>query len=352
MLTEQQEQVLTELLASMGVDAPFRPVCRLAGDGSNRGFCRLAAGGATYLAVLPDPADAGGVAEARAACNLGRHFHGRGAAVPEIFGCDAATGLLLMEDLGDLRLHDLILARGPEDEQVRERCRQALEALAWLQIETRQGFDPDWCWDTPRYDRQLMLTRESGYFRRALCEEYLGLTRLPDGLAAEFLFLADRAAQEPADYVLHRDFQSRNLMVRETGVGIIDFQGARLGPLAYDAASLLIDPYAGFSPLAQEELLHWYLDRLAGHIPLDRARFLEGYYYMSLQRNLQIAGAFAFLAGTRGKTFFRQYIAPALGSLRFRLAEPQGHDFPLLRGVVAQAGEALGRLQIKQESQR
>jgi len=340
-LTQHEERILAGLLVAMGSNSVFRPVCRLAGDGSNRGFCRLSADGATYLAVLPDPADARGVAEARAACNLGRHFHGRGAAVPEIFGCDAETGLLLMEDLGDVRLHDLILARGQEDGQVREYCRQALAALAWLQTETRQGFDPCWCWDTPRYDRQLMLARESGYFRRALCEEYLGLTGLPPGLETEFLFLAEQAAQEPADYVLHRDYQSRNLMVKEGRVRIIDFQGARLGPLGYDAASLLIDPYAGFGRLLQEELLHCYLDRLADHIPLDRARFLEGYYYMALQRNLQIAGAFAFLAGTRGKPFFRQYIGPALASLDTRLAEPQGRDFPLLRGVVGQAGDSL-----------
>lgn len=337
MLTEKQEQILAGLLQSLGIAGEFRPVGRMTGDGSNRGFCRVAAGAASYLVVLPDPADPRGLAEARSACHLGRHFHGRGAAVPEIFACDPESGLLLMEDLGDLRLHELILAKGLEDQQVRECYQQALAALAWLQTETCQGFQPEWCWDTPRYDQQLMLTRESGYFQRAFCEEYLDLASLPAGLSAEFLFLAKQAAREPSSFVLHRDYQSRNLMVQGGKVRIIDFQGARLGPLGYDLASLLIDPYAGLSLSLQEELLVSYLDLLAVHIPLDRARFIEGYYYMALQRNLQIVGAFAFLAGTREKPFFRQFIEPAIASLSAHLAAPQGRDFPLLGGVVEQA---------------
>jgi hypothetical protein len=214
--------------------------------------------------------------------------------------------------------------------------RQALSALAHLQTETRQGFQPDWCWDTPRYDRALMLTRESGYFQKALCEDFLGMNSLPQGLGQEFVFLAERAMQEPADFILHRDFQSRNLMVHKGKVRIIDFQGARLGPLGYDPASLLIDPYAGLSQDRQQALLGCYLDALASHIPLDRGQFIEGYYYMALQRNLQILGAFAFLSKVRGKEFFKQFIIPAVNTLHEHLATPQGRDFPLLRAVTEQ----------------
>ncbi|MDH4332346.1 MAG: phosphotransferase [Desulfobulbaceae bacterium] len=339
MFTDQQTQALSRLLAAKGLPPDVQVGQRMAGDGSDREFYRLAVGDLSLLAVLPSAGQPLGMPEARSAYAIGCHFFKHGAAVPEIYGFAEECGLLLFEDLGDTKLHDLVLQHGVQAPEVEAYYRQALVVLAHLQTETRQGFQPEWCWDTPRYDRALMLARESGYFRKALCEDFLGMTNLPQGLGAEFVFLAERAMEEPADFILHRDFQSRNLMVHKGKVMIIDFQGARLGPLGYDPASLLIDPYAGLSPNRQQILLECYLDALASHIPLDRGRFIEGYYYMALQRNLQILGAFAFLSKSRGKQFFRQFIKPAAGTLHEHLAAPQGRDFPSLRAVVEQLGD-------------
>lgn len=337
MFTDQHRQALGRLLAAQGFPPEIQVADRMAGDGSDRQFYRLAVGELSLLAILPGAGQPQGMAEARAAYLIGQHFFREGAAVPRIYGFAEECGLILCEDLGDTKLHDLVLQQGAEAEEVEAYYRQALVVLAHLQTETRHGFQPDWCWDTPRYDRELMLARESGYFRKALCEDFLGMSGLPQGLEQEFVFLAERAAQEPADFILHRDFQSRNLMVCEGKIRIIDFQGARLGPLGYDPASLLIDPYAGLSSDRQQALLGCYLDALAAHIPLDRGRFLEGYYYMALQRNLQILGAFAFLSKNRGKQFFRQFIKPAATTLHEHLAAPQGRDCPCLRAVVEQA---------------
>ena len=337
MFTDQHRQALGKLLAAQGFPPEIEVADRMAGDGSDRQFYRLAVGELSLLAILPGAGQPQGMAEARAAYLIGQHFFRCGAAVPRIYGFAEECGLILCEDLGDTKLHDLVLRQGAQAEEVEAYYRQALVALAHLQTETRHGFQPDWCWDTPRYDRELMLARESGYFRKALCEDFLGMNDLPQGLDQEFVFLAERAAQEPADFILHRDFQSRNLMVCEGKIRIIDFQGARLGPLGYDPASLLIDPYAGLSSDRQQALLGCYLDALAVHIPLDRGRFLEGYYYMALQRNLQILGAFAFLSKNRGKQFFRQFIKPAATTLHEHLAAPQGRDFPCLRAVMEQA---------------
>ena len=336
MFTDQHRQALNRLLAEQGLPSEIPMAQKMAGDGSDRQFYRFVAGGLSLLAVLPSVSQAQGMAEARAADALGRHFFAQGAAVPRIYGFAEECGLLLFEDLGDTKLHDLVLQQGADAPEVDAYYRQALTALAHLQTETRDGFQPEWCWDTPCYDRELMLARESGYFQKALCEDFLGMRDLPQGLGREFVSLADRAMQEPADFILHRDFQSRNLMICGGKVRIIDFQGARLGPLGYDPASLLIDPYAGLSSARQQALLGCYLDALASHIPLDRGRFIEGYYYMALQRNLQILGAFAFLSKNKGKQFFRQFIKPAAATLHEHLAAPQGRDFPCLRTVVAQ----------------
>jgi len=335
--TDQQKQALAKLLAAQGVSPEIQVVEKMSGDGSDRQFYRLAVGEGSQLAVLPGTSQPQGLAEARAAHAIGCHFFESGVAVPRICGFAEECGLILFEDLGDIKLHDLVLQRGAEAPEVDAYYRQALAALAHLQTETREGFQPEWCWDTPRYDRALMLARESGYFQKALCEDFLGMSDLPQGLVQEFVFLADRAMQEPVDFILHRDFQSRNLMICEGKVRIIDFQGARLGPLGYDPASLLIDPYAGLSSDRQQTLLGCYLDALASHIPLDRGRFIEGYYYVALQRNLQILGAFAFLSKNKGKQFFRQFITPAATTLHIHLAAPQGRDFPCLRAVVEQA---------------
>ncbi|MFA6499218.1 MAG: phosphotransferase [Desulfurivibrionaceae bacterium] len=337
MFTDQHRQALGRLLAAQGLPPAIQVAERMAGDGSDRQFYRFAVGGLSLLAVLPSATQAQGMAEARAANAIGQHFFRHGAAVPRIFGFAEDCGLIICEDLGDTKLHDLVLRQGVEAPEVDTYYRHALAALAHLQTETRQGFQAEWCWDTPRYDRELMLARESGYFQKALCEDFLGMSGLPQGLGQEFIFLAERAMQEPADFILHRDFQSRNLMVCEGKIRIIDFQGARLGPLGYDPASLLIDPYVGLSLNRQQALLGYYLDALASHIPLDRGRFIEGYYYMALQRNLQILGAFAFLSKNRGKQFFRQFITPAARTLHEHLAAPQGRDFPCLRAVVEQA---------------
>jgi len=339
--TDQHRQALGRLLIEQGFSPEIQVADRMAGDGSDRQFYRLAVGDLSLLAVLPSASQSLGMAEARAANAIGQHFYRHGAAVPKIYGFAEDCGLILCEDLGDTKLHDLVLQHGVQAPEVEAYYRQALAALAYLQTETRQGFQPDWCWDTPRYDRELMLARESGYFQKALCEDFLGMRNLPQGLGQEFVFLADRAMQEPDDFILHRDFQSRNLMVCEGKIRIIDFQGARLGPLGYDPASLLIDPYVGLSSDRQQALLGCYLDALASHIPLDRGRFIEGYYYMALQRNLQILGAFAFLSKNRGKQFFRQFITPAARTLHEHLAAPQGRDFPCLHAVVEQVRNLL-----------
>ena len=264
---------------------------------------------------------------------IGRYLFDRGVPVPELFGYDEKSGIIIAEDLGDLLLHGLIKQQTVSSPIVWQRSRQALEGLVRLQLAGSDGFTEDYCWDTPRYDKQVMVERESNYFLSAFCKGYLGLD-VESGLKEEFQRLAERASREPADFILHRDFQSRNLMIDGDSIRIIDFQGARFGPLGYDLASLLMDPYAGLSADQQQELLDHYCALMAQHMPFDHQRFLEGYYYLFLQRNLQILGAFAFLSKQKGKVFFKEFIKPAAASFRAHLEKRQGADFPGLRALT------------------
>ncbi|MDF1615072.1 aminoglycoside phosphotransferase family protein [Desulfurivibrio dismutans] len=334
------EQLLERLgYRHRGVEA----LTPLAADGSQRLFvrCRFKEGPPVLL-VAPGGQRERGMAEARAAFAIGRHLQQAGVPVPAIYGFDAASGTLAMEDLGATLLYDRLRHRPPGVE-LKKLYQQAIAALLSLQVAARPGFPVESCWDTPRYDRRLMLERESGYFYQALVQAMLGRDAMSVGLAAEFAALADRAAVEPADFVLHRDYQCRNLMLQQQEkIRIIDFQGARLGPLAYDLAALLYDPYAALAPARREELLDFYLQQAQAMIAdFDRAAFVGGWYFLALQRNLQILGAFAFLSQQRKKKFFAAFIKPAATQLAELLAQPPGRNFPLLQKLTREINRQL-----------
>jgi aminoglycoside/choline kinase family phosphotransferase len=336
----------TGLISRREADAPLTSlvVQRLAGDGSSRRFWRVGrvgrqSGGPICLAVAPAGRTEQDMMEAGAARTIGMHLYDHGVRVPAQYGWDAEAGLLLFEDLGDVKLHDLVeQSRNQLGEMdlhaVRPWYVQAVQQLALMQIHGAVGFDRDWCWDTREYDRPLMLSRESGYFLRAFWQELLGQELMP-GIAEEFEQIATAASQAPAAFFLHRDFQSRNIMVQNGQLSFIDFQGGRMGPLGYDLASLLIDPYTALPSSLQEELLQVYLDAVMALHPVDTRQFRRQYTFLALQRNLQIIGAFSFLSRVRGKVFFTRFIAPALTSLAERLRDQELRDLRVLPLLAA-----------------
>ncbi len=309
-------------------------------DGSQRRFCRLIhRDGSRVIGIAPPADDPVGLKEAVAGWHIGRHLLACQAPVPELYGFDRNSGLLVCEDLGEVRLHELIQQKGVTSDQVVKLYQQTVVELAKMQVRAREDFDCSWCWDTPRYDRQLMLNRESGYFLQAFCLDLLNLAVEEQELACEFSLLADRAALADASFFLHRDFQSRNIMVQENRVRFIDYQAGRLGPAGYDLASLLIDPYAALPQSLQDQLLELYLQTLTALVPCNRQQFHREYLLLAIQRNLQILGAFAFLSQQRNKPFFRQYIPPALRSLQSLLAKVGYGEYPCLTSLVNRAGE-------------
>ena len=299
--------------ASAWVDAQVE-ITDLVPDGSSRRFFRVRGSGVgSYIAVLPPQHDGLGMDEAAAFARIGRHLHRTGVPVPAICAHDPGTGLVLCEDLGTRRLFEQVAEYGPE--QSLSLYEQTVCCLARMQIRAAKGFDPSWCWDTPRYDRRLMEERESGYFLQACCTDLLGLEFDRAAVTAECALLAAEASRAPARFFLHRDFQCRNIMLQGSKVWFIDFQGGRLGPLAYDLASLLLDPYAGLPQTMQQHLQAVYLETLQKEMSYDADQFRREYILLALQRNLQVLGAFAFLSHMRGKTFFARFLQPALASL-------------------------------------
>jgi aminoglycoside/choline kinase family phosphotransferase len=143
--------------------------------------------------------------------------------------------------------------------------------------------------------------------------------------------MSSRAA---GHFLLYRDFQSRNIMVRENGIGLVDWQGARRGPLGYDLASLLLDPYVELSGIEIEHLYGFYRELLVDHDTEMADPFDRYYPYLAIQRNLQILGAFAFLSRERKKTYFEAYIPASLKSLRRLLRELNDPGLSPLRDLL------------------
>ena len=317
----------------------------VAADGSIRVFFRLhCADDRRAILIAPGEGSVAAHREARASWLIGRHLSANGAPTPTLYAFDDSSLALLCEDLGTLLLFTRARAldhNAPGDrEKLRALYRQTITALLAMQLRAAVGFDPDWCCDTPGYDKKLMLERESGYFLRAFWLDLLGQEK-PAALAGEFHQLADIASQAPARFFLHRDFQSRNIMIHDGWPRFIDYQAGRLGPLGYDLASLLIDPYVGLDQAMRRELLGFYLTELQKQLPVDEESFHRHFLALAMQRNLQILGAFAFLSQRRGKIFFTAYLRPALASLHELLADPMFSFMPTLKGCIQRAEELL-----------
>lgn len=323
--------------AAAALGASLRGAQPLAGDGSDRHFFRLLGSPTVILLHHPHPPGLK-LNENDSYFHLGRHLRKQGAPVPEIYEYCREEGWMLLEDLGDVHLVAAVQREADFSAggQLRFRYGQALEILVDLQVRGREGFDPAWCFDTPVVHRPFLWERELGYFVRAYLQGHVGLKLGMAALAPDFERLLTGALPPAPNFFLHRDYQSRNLMIKNGQLRVIDFQGGRLGPLGYDLAALLIDPYVNLEPAWQEELLATYLDLLEERLPgLDRQAFTEQYRHLALCRNLQILGAFAYLIRVKQKAGFSRYLPLALDGLRRRLAE-RGGEFPLLEGVIAQ----------------
>jgi len=340
---------IERLLLQAGLSpVPQSTYVSLAGDGSDRSFFRIALlSGGSCLAVFPSASmtTREALAESYSTYAIAKHLKNNGVSVPQVYAYDTTTGGVLFEYLGNTLLYDIVKKcnSSPFDYY-----RQALDELVLFQVKGVTGFKESYSWDTSLYDRQLMLSRESGYFLREFCSEYLGLSSFSEQLEADFKSLADRVSREGHDYLLHRDFQSRNLMVNDKRVFIIDFQGARFGPLGYDVASFINDPYIGLDSEQKTELLDYYLKTVSSYLACTPAQFIRGYYHIALQRNLQVLGAYAFLSQKKSKLFFKDFIEPAFASLSTLIRGDLAGRYPGLEKLITEiADNKLVQLQVR-----
>lgn len=307
------EDRVWQYLRRTGVTAAAQ-VSRLHGDASNRAYLRVKPHDAApfVLAVHPEPFHAGTLRQLKVAELLGR----LAIPVPTLLGHAGDLGILALEDLGEETLQDWI-DDGEHDPT--GLYRQAVDLIIAL-----QGAQPV-SHETPEppFDialDQATLTRELHFFRSEFLGAHRGTTITESQSRAfdrEFRSIAVDLAEEPR-VLCHRDYHSRNLMVRQQQLVVIDFQDARWGPCTYDLVSLLRDCYVDLEP----ELVSDMTDRFLAATPRGRSdSFRERFDLMSVQRHLKALGTFGHQIAVANRQGFTSAVPRTLGYLRRTLNE-------------------------------
>jgi len=284
--------------------------------GSGRAIVRLTAGTQSAIGVLYSVRE-----ENVAFIEFSRHFRSHGLPVPEIYAEDLAQGAYLEEDLGDTTLFQYLSWNRTGDviaPKAVEAYRKTVAQLPRFQVEAGRDLNYSVCYPRDRFDRQS-ITWDLNYFKYY----FLRLAGIPfneQALEDDFNRLTDFLLSAGLDYFLYRDFQSRNVMLRDGQPFFLDYQGGRKGALQYDIASLLFDGKADLPPALRRQLLDHYLDCLAAYLPVDRDAFMRHYYAYVYVRILQALGAYGFRGFYERKGHFLQSVPYALKNLRW-LAE-------------------------------
>ncbi|MGD9063612.1 MAG: sugar phosphate nucleotidyltransferase [Desulfobacterales bacterium] len=305
---------------------------KLKGDGSERQWYRLKADHQSIIMVDHGIRQTAMTSELDSFVHLGRHLFQRGVPVPEIYYYDTFSGLVFLEDLGDVHLQQTV--RSKKTSAVAAIYEPVIDQLIRLSCNGADKFDRNWTYQTSDYNRELILEKECRYFLEAFLNDFLNFKERYDDFQTDFNALADKALQTPITGFMHRDMQSRNIMIKGRKIYFIDFQGGRLGPIQYDLASLLIDPYVEIPPDVQADLLDYCIEALSAVTEVDSEKFRSCYHYCRLTRNLQILGAFAYLSKVKGKRQFENYMPAAVRSLRSTLAAGAQGEFPALEAIT------------------
>jgi aminoglycoside/choline kinase family phosphotransferase len=249
-----------------------------------------------------------------------KHFRKHGLPVPEIYGEDLDHGVYLEEDLGNTTLYEFLSKNRKASTiaaPVVEAYRKVVAILPRFQVEAGRDVNYEACYPIGSFDRQSVAW-DLNYFKYY----FLRLAGVPfneQALEDDFGRLTDFLMTAERHYFLYRDFQSRNIVLRNGQPYFVDYQGGRKGALQYDIASLLFDAKADLPPELRQELLDHYLDALSGYIKVDREAFMKHYYAYVYVRILQALGAYGFRGFYERKQHFLQSVPFAMKNLRWLL---------------------------------
>ena len=308
-------------------------VTELPSSGSNRRYFRLH-GPQTLIGVSGTS-----IEENRAFIYMADHFRQKGLPVPEVYAQSDDQSFYLQEDLGDTLLFDAI-EKGRKssvfDESEKTLLRQTITKLPEIQFMGSDGFDFSYCYPQEEFNQRSILW-DLNYFKYCFLKA-TGMEFQENRLEDDFLKMSDVLLRNQSATFMYRDFQSRNVMIRDGQPWFIDFQGGRKGPVYYDVASFLWQAKAKFPEDLRQELLLDYIEALRKYMPVDEKYFFSQLRHFVLFRTLQVLGAYGFRGYFEKKPHFIQSVPFAIENLR-QLLKQDYPEYPYLCGLLRELTE-------------
>ena len=322
---------LDQFLADRGESLSFQ---QLTPDASIREYFRVGWQGQTAIAcVYPDSF----IEAEQSYLDVSRLFSSAGLPVAEVLDFDEALGVILLEDMGDRILRDELQDAG---EQRREDLiTEAIDLIPRIQAATARACETNSISSRLKFDTEKLLW-ELNFFKEHYFATFKKKPLQPDvdaALETEFLELCNEL-ETKATVLCHRDFHAANLMIDGEGhLRIIDHQDARIGSVAYDLVSFLLDRVTDLpTPEWLAEKRRHFLEgrNRLGLAPINEKEFAEEFRLQTIQRCLKAAGTFSFQSANRGKTYFIPFIEPMF---RIVVRAVENLDrFPTLRKTISE----------------
>ena len=383
MQTPDIQNILAELTRSIG-ETP-KKILPIAESGSARKYYRIITDKRSLIGTYSS-----NIEENEAFLTFSKHFHDLGLNVPEVFAVNEERTCYLQSDFGDdnLFVHvqkalmannvsALRQAQGPLDngpstgsETLASDSRfaslrgtkqskldgpstpstgsgtegsgtlislykKALSHLVKLQVLGHKGLDYSKAYPTERFDRQAIID-DLNYFKYYFVKPHEEIDFNETRLGKDFEAFADFVSQVPCEFFMYRDFQSRNIMVKDGELYFIDFQGGRKGPLNYDVVSLLYQVKAQIPQSVRDELIQYYKEELKQFVDLEVVKFDTYQPYFVYLRLMQVLGAYGFRGLIQKKSHFIESIPYALKEIEALSKAMPLTAYPELQGVINQ----------------
>jgi len=310
-LEEKKQQNITRLFENWSQEKLEKQL-KLPISGSDREYYRINSNTKIALGVYNPCCE-----ENIAFIEFAKHFYNSGLNVPKIYAQDMENDTYLIEDIGDETLFSYLQKIRTDNSFppiLINYYKKTLEQLPKFQIEAGRSLNYELCYPRSSFDKQSMQW-DLNYFKYY----FLKLAQVPfneQKLENDFQSFMQFLLEVDRDYFLYRDFQSRNIMIKDEEVYFIDFQGGRKGALQYDLASLLYDARADIPKEIRNDLLNHYISELKKYIKIYDEKFRIEYNAYSIIRVLQAMGAFGYRGFFERKTHFLQSIPFAVRNLK------------------------------------
>lgn len=330
MQTTDIQNILAELTHSIG-ETP-KDILPIAASGSARKYYRIVTENRSLIGTYSS-----NIEENEAFLTFCEHFHELNLNVPEVYAVNEEHSCYLQSDFGDDNLFAHVqkaLQSGGYGENTIRLFKKALSHLVKFQCLGHQGLDYSKAYPTPSFDRQSIID-DLNYFKYYFLKPHEEIDFNETRLDKDFSAFADFVSKAPNDFFMYRDFQSRNIMVKDNDLYFIDFQGGRRGPLNYDVVSLLYQVKAQIPQAVRDELIDYYKTELAQYVNPDEVKFDLYQPYFVYLRLLQVLGAYGFRGLIQKKSHFIESIPYALKELTMWNENHPLTDYPELQNVIS-----------------